>query len=95
MPNITIRNIPEEIMQKIRRLSKIDKRSINNEILLLFEKTLDNKILLKNDSHNFISNTTQINMWQRLCGKWKDSRTTRKIIKDIISKRSEGRKIKI
>ena len=35
--NLTIRNISSEVMEKIRTLSKLAKRSVNNEILLILE----------------------------------------------------------
>ncbi|MCP4753890.1 MAG: Arc family DNA-binding protein [Proteobacteria bacterium] len=31
--NITIRNIPEEVISKLRALPQIERRSLNNEIL--------------------------------------------------------------
>jgi hypothetical protein len=42
---------------------------------------------------NQISNDTQIKLWQNLCGRWKDSRSTAEIISDIIGSRSQGRRI--
>ncbi|NIV99773.1 Arc family DNA-binding protein, partial [Candidatus Saccharibacteria bacterium] len=38
--DLTIRNIPDEVMEKIRTLSKLGRRSINNEILLLLEQSV-------------------------------------------------------
>mgnify|MGYP001610817830 CR=1 FL=1 len=38
--NITLRNIPESIIEKIRTLCVLEKRSLNNEILILLEKAV-------------------------------------------------------
>ena len=40
MPNITVRNIPEELLNKLRMLSTMERRSLNNEILIILEKGL-------------------------------------------------------
>ena len=49
MASITIRNIPESILAKVRALSKIKKRSMNNELLLLIEKGLIEEFYRKSD----------------------------------------------
>ena len=38
MANFTVRNIPDELLNKIRLLSIIEKRSLNSEILMVLEK---------------------------------------------------------
>lgn len=42
MPNITVRNIPEEIYQKIKQEAIANKRSINSEILYGLELNYSN-----------------------------------------------------
>lgn len=93
MKNLTIRNIPDEIMDKIKMFSIIDKRSINNQILILLEKSVNQE--LKDIEHlkKNLSLETQVSIWEDLCGKWEDNRSTEEIIQDILSKRSEGREI--
>lgn len=93
MINLTVRNIPDNIINKIKTLSKIDRRSINSEILVILEKGLSSIITTKNQ--NKISKETQVKIWQELSGKWEDSRTTKEIINNIISSRTLGRKVKL
>ncbi len=91
--NLTIRNIPEYIIKKIKTLSEIEKRSLNSEILILLEKGL-----LKESSlteNRFINNETQTRIWNKLSGEWKDKRNTDEIIEDIYSSRSAGREFSI
>ena len=40
MKSITVRNIPDELLDRLRTLSVIEKRSLNNEILVVLEKGL-------------------------------------------------------
>lgn len=37
MANITIRNIPEDVFIKLKMLAEIDRRSLNNELLVAIE----------------------------------------------------------
>ena len=93
MANLTVRNIPDELLNKIRLLSIIEKRSVNSEVLMVLEKGLSKESDSVNYVQNQISNDTQIKLWQNLCGRWKDSRSTAEIISDIIGSRSEGRSV--
>jgi len=81
-------------MNKIKLLSKVNRRSINNEILFIIEKRLERQ-LAKSDIRNSITKATQMEIWRRLSGKWMDDRNTKHIIKDIYKSRSKGRKIDI
>lgn len=40
MVNFTVRNIPDNIMEKLRALSEEELRSVNNEILVVLERGL-------------------------------------------------------
>jgi plasmid stability protein len=91
--NVTVRNIPDEVLNKIRLLSILEKRSVNSEILMVLEKGLSKESDSVNYIKNQLSNDTQIKLWQNLCGRWKDSRSTAEIISDIIGSRSQGRRV--
>ena len=93
MPNITVRNIPDKILNKLRMLSELEKRSLNSEILMIIDKGLAEESKSVTDYKRLLSNETQIKLWENLCGKWKDSRSTAEIIEDIIESRSEGRNV--
>ena len=88
MPNLTVRNIPDELLNKLRILSVLEKRSLNSEILMVLEKGLSKESDSVNYLKEHISKDTQIKLWQNLCGRWKDSRSTAEIISDIIGSRS-------
>ncbi len=89
MTNITIRNIPDTIIKKIRTLSEIEKRSLNSEILSILEKGLFSET--NRDQSSVINKETQIKLWSKIAGQWKDDRSTKEIIDDIYSSRTEGR----
>lgn len=93
MMNLTVRNIPDDVINKIKVLSEIDKRSLNNEILIILEKGLYNET--KNRENLKITKDTQIKIWNKLSGNWEDKRNTDEIIKDIYSTRSLGREVEL
>jgi plasmid stability protein len=95
MANITVRNIPQELLQKLRMLSILGKRSLNNEILMVLEKGIVKESESVTYFKDHLSNDTQIKIWKTLCGRWKDSRNTSDIIGDIIGSRSEGRNVNL
>ena len=93
MKSITLRNIPDELLDRLRTLSIIEKRSLNNEILIVLEKGLTRESENKTNFKDHLTRDTQIKIWQNLCGQWKDNRSTDEIIRDIIGSRSEGRSV--
>lgn len=95
MASITIRNIPESILQKIRTLSQIEKRSMNNELLLLIEKGLIEETEKKSKDKNSLSKESQLAIWEELIGRWKDDRTAKEIIEDIYTHRTAGRNVEL
>jgi len=93
MKSITVRNIPDELLDRLRTLSVIEKRSLNNEILVVLEKGLAKESEYTTNFKNHLSMETQIKIWQNLSGQWQDNRSTDEIIRDIIESRSEGRSV--
>jgi plasmid stability protein len=93
MKSITVRNLPDEMLERLKMLSVLEKRSLNNEILIILEKGLAKESEIKINFKNHISMETQIKIWQNLSGQWKDNRSTDEIIGDIIDSRSEGRRV--
>jgi len=95
MTNITVRNIPDEVINKIKTFSKIERRSLNNEIIVVLEKGLQEKSSLISRQKKHISIQTQIDLWENLAGLWEDDRQTKEIIKDIYEQRTKGREINL
>jgi plasmid stability protein len=93
MASITIRNIPDSILSRIRTLSEVEKRSINSELLILIEKGLNKEIESKETGTIMLSKESQIKMWESMSGTWDDNRSTKEIIEDIYSHRTKGRAV--
>lgn len=96
MPSLTVRNIPDGLLDRIRILSIHERRSVNNEVLAILEKGLDYQIITElNKLPSLLSKSTQIDLWKDLCGKWADDRKTEEIIEDIYNARTEGRDVNL
>ena len=94
MASITVRNIPDSILRKIKALSQIERRSINNEIITILEKGLKDQTDYQNSSH-VLSKEGQIDIWNSISGKWEDKRKTKEIVTEIYSNRTMGRDISL
>ena len=95
MASITVRNIPEEVLERIRALSSIERRSLNNEILVILERGTFSEYEEKLLKRKFLSKSTQMDMWKRLAGTWEDTRSAKEIIEDIYSNRTAGREVEL
>lgn len=93
MANITVRNIPDSVFEKLKLLSEIERRSLNNELLIAIEsgvRDLEHK-LSRYDVR--VSSETQVSLWTELSGKWNDSKSKDKQIKEIYDARTLGRDV--
>jgi hypothetical protein len=93
MVSLTIRNIPEEILKRIRILAAKERRSMNSEMLIVIEDGLSTRI--SGDSGigtpagypSFagasLSAAGREKVWTELCGEWKDEKTERDVVSEI------------
>ena len=93
--NLTIRNIPDDVINKIRTLSQMEKRSLNNEILFVLERGMQEEVRHFFNIKRNISKNAQINIWKRLSKEWQDDRSTDEIINDIYNSRTLGREFQV
>jgi hypothetical protein len=93
--NITIRNIPTEVIEKIKTFSQLEKRSLNNEILFVLERGVQEELKSSFAGKKNFSKHTQIKIWGKLAGTWKDDLSTREIVRGIYQNRTPGRKVEL
>lgn len=88
MANVTIRNIPDTILDQIKTLSALERRSMNSQILVLLEQAIGiHRDGTGRDSVRPLSPVLQAEMWERLAGTWEDERSAEQIIDDIYTSR--------
>ena len=95
MANITIRDIPDDVFGKIKRLSAIEKRSVNSELLVIIDRGTSLEVEETIKRVKRIPPSIQINLWKNLTRTWADKRSTEEILEDIYSARTAGREFKL
>ena len=95
MPNLTVRNIPEAAMEKVRTLAAVERRSLNSEILVLLERALSDESSLRPEPQAIPDAGTQSALWEHLCGAWEDERSGAEIAVDIRAHRTAGRPVEL
>ena len=94
MPNLTVRNIPDSLLEQIRIISQSDRRSMNSEILVLLEQAIQaHRSGGITAPSRGISTDTQVEIWKHLSGQWDDARSTEEIVEDVYSNRTTGRAV--
>lgn len=96
MPSLTIRDLSEETMDRLRALSARERRSLNKEILVVMEDGLRAHVSsLERASAPGPAPDVQLALWRRLAGQWQDKRTTPEIVEDIRRHRTAGREVRL
>ncbi|MCL4245126.1 MAG: hypothetical protein KJ002_08365, partial [Candidatus Dadabacteria bacterium] len=95
MANITIRNISQSVFDKLKLISRREKRSLNNEILRVIELGLSKIEADTGAASSPISKETQLAIWRDLSGKWSDRRSAKTIIREIYEARTPGREVEL
>jgi len=95
MANITVRNIPDDVFERIKALSLAERRSINNELLFIIERGTRSEYDEKLNEKQPVSKSTQLDLWNKILGTWQDSRSSEEIISDIYNHRSPGRDVNL
>jgi plasmid stability protein len=97
MPALTVRNIPDATMDGLHRRAKRARRSLNGEILLIFEDAVEGRdsSVSRKQERKSTSALDRKSRLKALAGSWKDSRSADEIIADIVSARTMGREISL
>jgi len=85
MANLTLRNIPDELMGKIKSIAAIERRSLNNEIIRALERVYKNPE----------KTVTQIEKLIELKKNWEIDDDFYQSVQEAISTRSFGRDVKL
>lgn len=95
MASITLKNISEPLLERIKVHAARDKRSLNREILWLLEQAIMGS---PRDpaTIGMQQRDAQLAAWQQLAGRWQGSVTeAAAIVTDIYQSRSEGREFSL
>jgi DNA phosphorothioation-dependent restriction protein DptG len=92
MATLTIKNIPENLIEQLRNRATHERRSLNQEVIHLLEQ-----ILISSETSGQIRAAAQrqVEAWQKIAGRWKSALTPEEEIHQIYSARTTGRDVKL
>ena len=96
MPSLTLKDIPQPLMERLRVRASRDRRSLNREAIWLLEQMLDGSFDSGADPASEVSleRDVQVTAWQSLAGRWQGpDAEVDKLIDDIYQSRTQGRDV--
>ncbi|ULQ58666.1 Arc family DNA-binding protein [Brucepastera parasyntrophica] len=91
MVNLTVRNIPEEILKRVRICAERERRSLNSELLIVIEEGLvSHSSKETEDPAGLLSPAGREKIWNELSGGWKGVRPLDGIISEVYAGRDGG-----
>jgi hypothetical protein len=93
MSSITIKDVPDRLLKRLRRRAQADKRSMNREAIHLLDLALTNQSFDQGVGGKSRDIEDQIQAWQRLAGQWDSDLDTTAEIEQIYAARTLGRRV--
>ena len=94
MASITIKNIPDSLLTRLREQAGRQNRSMNREIIRLLDMSLSADWSRPLEYQQSLANA-QVEAWSRLGGRWISDTPVVDEIADIYSARTGGREIEL
>jgi plasmid stability protein len=89
MASITLKNLPNDLLQALRKIAERDRRSMSQEIVHLLEAALGRRP----KSPTPPAMEAQLNAWRKLAGKWESRADDEIEAGRVPERRSPGRKV--
>ncbi len=94
MPSLTIKDIPEKLLRRVRARAAADRRSMNGAVIQLLDEALAGRPPRVADSAQARA-LAQAEAWRRLAGRWRSRRAVSQEIAQIYAARSRGRPVRL
>ena len=94
MVSITVKDIPDQLLARLRARAAMEKRSMNKEIIRLLDMSLSAARAHPMDYRRTLA-AAQAQAWSRLGGRWISDVPVEDEVADIYSARSDGREIEL
>ena len=95
MSSITIKEIPEELLDRLRRRAAEDRRSMNKEIIHLLAMALSLESPEVDAARLVGQIEAQVQAWRQLAGRWESDVEAAEEIERIYAARSLGRPVEL
>ncbi|OFZ97893.1 MAG: hypothetical protein A2Z64_10140 [Betaproteobacteria bacterium RIFCSPLOWO2_02_67_12] len=94
MPSLTIKDIPEKLLRRVRARAAAQRRSMNGAVIQLLDEALAGRSPRAADSAEARARA-QVEAWLRLAGRWRSRGSAAREIARIYAARSRGRPVRL
>jgi plasmid stability protein len=91
MPSLTLKNLPDELLESLREAAERDRRSLTQEIIHLLDQAVRESDGQR--SHPGFDAETQLAAWRRLAGRWQSDVDAKTESKRLMKRRTRGRDV--
>lgn len=96
MASLTLKNIPESLLESLRERAEADRRSLTQEVLHLLESALEHPASGHDaDARALRQARNQADAWAALGGRWQSDLEPEAEIDRILSARTRGRDVEL
>ncbi len=88
MPSLTLKDIPKNLLERLRERARGERRSLTQQVFVLLERGLEARPAAHRDRVS-----EQIEAWRRLAGSWVSDESSEDEIRHIYDARSRGRDV--
>jgi plasmid stability protein len=93
MSSITIKDVPDRLLERLRRRAQADKRSMNREAIHLLGLALAGQSVDQGVGGKIQDVENQIKAWRKLAGQWDSDLDTASEIERMYAARTPGRRV--
>lgn len=92
MASLTLKNLPDDLLMRLRARAAADHRSLSREVLHLLDRALSSPDIDR--LHEYRTQAeAQIEAWKRIAGRWASTRSPREERAQVYRGRTRGRKV--
>jgi len=94
MPSLTIKDIPEKLLRRVRARAAADRRSMNGAVIQLLDTALADRPA---DAADTVEGRARVQAaaWRRLAGRWRSRQSAAREIARIYAARTRGRAVRL
>jgi plasmid stability protein len=95
MASLTLKNLPDELLQSLRDAAERDRRSLTQEMVYLLEAALGRREAptSRSPSPARLDAEAQVAAWRKLAGKWESDVDAATEAEHIMEERTPGREV--
>ena len=93
MSSLTLKNVPDPLLERLRTLAELNRRSLNQQAIQLLEVALQTTNDNEKEEIESRLAAAQVEAWKVLSGRWKSKKTIKEEIADIYRHRTRGRPV--